>query len=941
MSKKLTSISTAAAAAVIPANNNAVAQAALGIGISKINNTLEIDTDTMIDLLKKYITIEYKKNTDTTHNSILDALANYVWTILKSDSDLVKTDLEQLINIKTLKTYMDNLYYNRSYTKSVRSLYITDKEITLTGPPPQTGKIIIDGKLARDFFESMGIDAQCKATANADPTIKKTRNVCYICQQELKHDKDMISKPQCEHILPIVNAILYTGLIQTHGGRGKAAKYVYNPIEQQLLRLEYRWSHACCNLIKNDDNWVTVDDNNIYIPDRDSIRKSLNKIYDSANTEARGPSKYTPKGTKGAINVPAKEKHCMQIKKQYISIKQGKGIAINDDENIENIAINYIMPNTAVINAQIRYIHRQLSKIKTDLLLPSDIKTYVPPSSDEVYRALKFYKYITVARTFSKIEKTKIISVKIGNKKDNKNDENDENQTGGGEDNDLLQIDDDSAFKNIFLENLITIILEIRNHPASSRVHPLQYYSISYEEYIEMMFINVPKNIKMNNFVTFKESIYKMYSTSTEEIRNLNYSIYNKLNELHNRLIKYIRDNIHIQNAYIELNNNNAYRSVRINMITLCNILTDLLDIICVNNDYIIDIYTYVSRIKYILNPFIPENVKRVDAETKKRAKNIANAEARKEAEAARKVDQWQKEEAARKEAEAQKREKYRKAVANGTASRNYYKWQEQLKKQIPVKPVNIVPQPSSWYPSISGLFSFKPEPSTPVPVSIKPVPESVKPVNIVPQPSSWYPSISGLFSFKPKEIPSKPVPVPLSIKPVPSKPVPVSIKPVPIKPVPVSIKPVPVSIKPVPAASNVNDLSNIFGKFGIIPHDECSICYEHLRDEPTVELPCHHIFHEKCIKQLLANNPNATCPLCRGSIPEYLRPIQITPVNKPAQSDSSIPKPKTSWWGGYTYKKNNRNKSKRHKSNRHISKYHKKHTYKNPKKRRTHKKSK
>ena len=135
--------------------------------------------------------------------------------------------------------------------------------------------------------------------------------------------------------------------------------------------------------------------------------------------------------------------------------------------------------------------------------------------------------------------------------------------------------------------------------------------------------------------------------------------------------------------------------------------------------------------------------------------------------------------------------------------------------------------------------------------------------------------------------------------------------------------------------------MSNIFGKFGIIPHDECSICYEHLRDEPTVELPCHHIFHEKCIKQLLANNPNATCPLCRGSIPEYLRPIQITPVNKPAQSDSSIPKPKTSWWGGYTYKKNNRNKSKRHKSNRHISKYHKKHTYKNPKKRRTHKKSK
>ena len=48
-------------------------------------------------------------------------------------------------------------------------------------------------------------------------------------------------------------------------------------------------------------------------------------------------------------------------------------------------------------------------------------------------------------------------------------------------------------------------------------------------------------------------------------------------------------------------------------------------------------------------------------------------------------------------------------------------------------------------------------------------------------------------------------------------------------------------------------------------PDMECSICLEPL-DKNAVKLDnCNHMFHEKCIKQLINGNQYAKCPLCRG----------------------------------------------------------------------------
>ncbi|CAO2657153.1 Nn.00g032790.m01.CDS01 [Neocucurbitaria sp. VM-36] len=60
----------------------------------------------------------------------------------------------------------------------------------------------------------------------------------------------------------------------------------------------------------------------------------------------------------------------------------------------------------------------------------------------------------------------------------------------------------------------------------------------------------------------------------------------------------------------------------------------------------------------------------------------------------------------------------------------------------------------------------------------------------------------------------------------------------------------------------------------GITPYhptdldSECSICTDSWRDEPhnIVSLPCHHIFHQDCIKTWLTEGTSdtATCPYCR-----------------------------------------------------------------------------
>ena len=48
----------------------------------------------------------------------------------------------------------------------------------------------------------------------------------------------------------------------------------------------------------------------------------------------------------------------------------------------------------------------------------------------------------------------------------------------------------------------------------------------------------------------------------------------------------------------------------------------------------------------------------------------------------------------------------------------------------------------------------------------------------------------------------------------------------------------------------------------------ECSICLDPVNSESSIQLPCGHWYHRKCIKDLRAHSGSKSCPNCRESLP-------------------------------------------------------------------------
>ena len=148
-----------------------------------------------------------------------------------------------------------------------------------------------EGNGARDLFEASAPTSQCNGVlldndenameVNDDPKLTK----CWICRRDLDRSRQ---SPQCEHILPISDALFHLNLYQHSGSFSKLSGY-----DQNLLRLEYRWAHRCCNETKNNHKYIchkmekgkpmayAVNDEGIQ-KDIDAIRKA------SENPDARG-----------------------------------------------------------------------------------------------------------------------------------------------------------------------------------------------------------------------------------------------------------------------------------------------------------------------------------------------------------------------------------------------------------------------------------------------------------------------------------------------------------------------------------------------------------------------------------------------------------------------------------------------------------------------------
>ena len=71
---------------------------------------------------------------------------------------------------------------------------------------------------------------------------------CYICGRKITNENERM---ECEHILPIVTALSHWWLV----------KFSNKKFKDDIISLEYYWSHRCCNQIKSNIDWIVYYDN--------------------------------------------------------------------------------------------------------------------------------------------------------------------------------------------------------------------------------------------------------------------------------------------------------------------------------------------------------------------------------------------------------------------------------------------------------------------------------------------------------------------------------------------------------------------------------------------------------------------------------------------------------------------------------------------------------
>jgi hypothetical protein len=140
-----------------------------------------------------------------------------------------------------------------------------------------------EGAKSRNVYELSNPTTQCNRTIL---TFEQQKDkTCYICGLEIKPDSTEEGfRPECEHLLPIAQAVLFLGLYHT------GINYKQSFCNPDILKLEYRWAHGCCNQIKSDSSYIKyTKSKNVksrYEVDTDGLNNLLIKIWNNNRSDS-------------------------------------------------------------------------------------------------------------------------------------------------------------------------------------------------------------------------------------------------------------------------------------------------------------------------------------------------------------------------------------------------------------------------------------------------------------------------------------------------------------------------------------------------------------------------------------------------------------------------------------------------------------------------------
>jgi hypothetical protein len=129
---------------------------------------------------------------------------------------------------------------------------------------------IIEKKVLRDVFELTNPGTQCGNTVG---DFEDGVSTCWICGSIITLENDNLSQ-ECEHVFPIAQAIMFTGLYAPNIVHKDDEDY---PKYKELLKLEYYWAHVICNREKSDTHFIDYANKEFFI-NANEISKFLNGL---------------------------------------------------------------------------------------------------------------------------------------------------------------------------------------------------------------------------------------------------------------------------------------------------------------------------------------------------------------------------------------------------------------------------------------------------------------------------------------------------------------------------------------------------------------------------------------------------------------------------------------------------------------------------------------
>jgi len=169
--------------------------------------------------------------------------------------------------------------YRRIVTESPESTlyslleHLGQKEFALLEFGPERIALwLSNNHTIRSIWEHSEPTEQCRSGAGGE------EGQCWICGMAIDPEASHVGydqgAPECEHILPIVNAVQVLSLYSEH----TVTTEVISKAEQNKYSLEYAWAHSHCNQLKSDDIYLKSVNPETVAPDPRKWDALLTKI---------------------------------------------------------------------------------------------------------------------------------------------------------------------------------------------------------------------------------------------------------------------------------------------------------------------------------------------------------------------------------------------------------------------------------------------------------------------------------------------------------------------------------------------------------------------------------------------------------------------------------------------------------------------------------------